>query len=310
MENQNLSRRRFIQHSTTLLGGAFLAPALLTDAAKKKNGLTCLQLYSVRDDMKSDAKGTLEKLAKLGFKNLEHAAYTGMHPGAYATRKIYGYSSKDFKKIMDDLGLTMPTSHVVFSMKHWDAAKNDMEDIWKYVMEDALNMGQTHIISPWFDSDHTKLDEVKKGIEVYNKVGMICTKAGLRFGFHNHHQEFTQMFDGNYLYDIMLDGLDLKYVFQQLDIGNLAVAKVDPMRWLKKYPKHFESMHVKDKDKTKDESTLLGDGCINLTEVLQFARKKTNIKHWVLEQESYGDKTAMECVKINLDRFNTTYKFA
>jgi sugar phosphate isomerase/epimerase len=308
MENQNVSRRRFMQQSATLLGGAFLAPSFLTEEAKKKNGLTCLQLYSVRDDMKNDAKGTLEKLSKMGFKNLEPAAY--IYPGVYFTRKIYGYSSKEFKKIVADLGMTLPTSHVVFGKKHWDESKNDMEDVWKFVMEDALIMGQTHIISPWFDCDHTKLDEVKKGIETYNKVGMICNKAGLRFGFHNHHQEFTQMFDGNYLYDIMLDGLDLKYVCQQFDIGNLAVAKVDPMRWLKKYPKHFESMHVKDKDKTKDESCLLGEGSINLNEVLAFARKKTNIKLWVLEQESYGAKTAMECVKINLDKFKADYKFS
>jgi sugar phosphate isomerase/epimerase len=307
MENPNLSRRRFIQQSASLLGGAFFAPSILTEAAKRKNGLTCLQLYSIRDDMKKDPKGSLEKLAAMGFKNLEPASY--IYPGVYFTRKIYSYSSKEFRKIIDDLGLTVPTSHVVFSMKHWDAAKNDMDDVWKYVMEDALTLGQTHIVSPWFDADHKNLDSVKKGIEIYNKVGMICNKAGLRFGFHNHHQEFIQMFDGNYLYDIMLDNLDLKYVFQQLDIGNLAVAKVDPMRWLKKYPKHFESMHVKDKDKTKDESTLLGEGVINLDEVLKFARKKTNIKHWVLEQESYGDKTAMECVKMNLDKFKTTYKF-
>jgi sugar phosphate isomerase/epimerase len=308
MEKNNVSRRHFMQQSATLLGGTLLMPSLLSEVEKRQNGLTCLQLYSVRDDMKNDPKGTLEKLAAMGYKNLEHAAY--IYPGVYFTRKIYGYSSKEFRKIIDDLGMKMPTSHVVFGKKHWDDAKNDMDDVWKFVLEDALIMGQTHIISPWFDCDHTKLDEVKAAIEKYNKVGMICSKAGLRFGFHNHHQEFTQMFDGNYLYDIMLDGFDLKYVCQQLDIGNLAVAKVDPMRWLKKYPKHFESMHVKDKDKGKDESTLLGDGSINLTEVLEFARKKTNIKHWVLEQESYGEKTALECVKFNLDKFKTGYKFS
>lgn len=309
MHNSTVSRRQFMQQGATLLGGALFAPSFfdLDFESKKRESHTCLQLYSVRDAMKADPKGTLEQLAKMGFKELEPASY--IYPGVYFTRKIYSYSSKEFRKIIDDLGFKIPSSHVVFSMKHWDAAKNDMEDVWKFVMEDALNLGQKYIISPWFDADHKNLDAVKKGLEVYNKVGEIVHKAGLRFGFHNHHQEFIQKFGDDYLYDIMLDNLDLKYVCQQFDIGNLAVAKVDPMRWLKKYPKHFELMHVKDKDKNKDESTWLGEGSINLTEVLAYARKKTNITHWVLEQESYGDKTALESVKINLDVFQNKFKF-
>jgi sugar phosphate isomerase/epimerase len=306
MNNQTISRRRFMQNGATLLGGTLLAPSLLE--LKKRESNTCLQLYSVRDIMKEDPKGTLEKLAAMGYRQVEPASY--IYPGVYFTRKIYGYSSKEFRKVADDLGFKIPTSHVVFSMKHWDATKNDMEDVWKFVLEDANILGQKYVISPWFDADHHNLDSVMKGLEIYNKVGEIVAKAGLRFGFHNHHQEFVQKFDGKYLYDIMLDNLNLKYVCQQLDIGNLAVAKVDPMIWLKKYPKHFELMHVKDKDKAKDESTFLGDGSINLDEVLKFARKKTNITHWVLEQESYGNKTALESVKMNLDLFKTRYKFS
>lgn len=266
-----------------------------------------LQLYSVRDDVKKDPKGTLEKLAAMGYKEIEHAAY--IYPEAYTERKIYGYSSKEFKKIMDDLGLKMPTSHVVFSMKHWDAARNDMKDVWKHVIEDALIMGQKYVISASFDADKTKLDDVRRGIDIYNKVGVITAKSGLRFGFHNHHQEFTQKFDGKHLYDIMLDELDLKYVCQQLDICNMSLADVDPMRWLQKYPKHFELMHVKDRDKNKPESTTLGDGALKMDEILQFARKNTRIKYWVLEQEAYGDKTPMQCVQIDLDRFKNRYKF-
>jgi sugar phosphate isomerase/epimerase len=307
MDNQTFSRRDFLRGSSALLGGAFLTPSLLDLAAPPRESHTCLQLYSVRDAMKKDPKGTLEQLAKIGFKEVEPASY--IYPGVFFTRKVYGYTSKEFRKIADDLGFKIPSSHVVFSMKHWDSAKNDMEDVWKFVIEDAQNLGQKYLISPSFDADHNNLDSVKRGLEIYNKVGEIVHKAGLRFGFHNHHQEFTHKFNGEYLYDIMLDNLDNKYVCQQLDIGNLAVAKVDPMRWLKKYPKHFELMHVKDKDKTKDESTWLGAGEINLKEVLKFARKKTNITHWVLEQESYGDKTALESVEMNLKAFRDVYKF-
>lgn len=301
----HISRRNFLAQSA-VIGGAALLPNLSFAAAKRAKHIG-LQLYSVREDMKKDAKGTLEKLAAMGYKELEHAAY--IYPEAYTERKIYGYSAREFKKIIDDLGMKMPTSHVVFSMKHWDAAQNDMKEVWKHVVEDALIMGQKYVISASFDADKTKLDDVRRGIDIYNKVGMITAQSGLRFGFHNHHQEFTQKFDDRYLYDIMLDELDLKYVCQQLDICNMSFAGVDPMRWLQGYPNHFELMHVKDRHREKTESTTLGDGALNMNEILDFARKNTRIKYWIIEQEAYGDRTPLECVNINLHRFRERYGF-
>lgn len=301
----HISRRDFLAQSA-VIGGAALLPNLSFASAKRAKHIG-LQLYSVREDMKKDAKGTLEKLAAMGYKELEHAAY--IYPEAYTERKIYGYSAREFKKIIDDLGMKMPTSHVVFSMKHWDSAQNDMKEVWKHVVEDALLMGQKYVISASFDADKTKLDDVRRGIDIYNKVGMITAQSGLRFGFHNHHQEFTQKFDDRYLYDIMLDELDLRYVCQQLDICNMSFAGVDPMRWLQHYPNHFELMHVKDRHRDKTESTTLGDGALNMNEILDFARKNTRIKYWIIEQEAYGDRTPLECVNINLHRFRERYGF-
>jgi sugar phosphate isomerase/epimerase len=312
MSKRTFSRRDFMQQGAVLLGGAIAAPSVLSAFATDFSGIKRakhigMQLYSVRDAVKKDPKGTLQQLAAMGYKELEPAAY--IYPEAYSKRLIYGNSPKEFRKMTDDLGMKTPSSHVVFSMKHWDSAKNDMVDTWKQVVEDALIMGQKYLISPSFDADKTNLDACKRGIEIYNKVGMLTAKAGLRFGFHNHHQEFTQKFNDEYLYDIMLKGFDLKYVCQQLDIGNMTAAKVDPMRWLKMFPKHFELMHVKDSEGTKFESTTLGDGILKLDEILSFAKANTKIKYWVLEQESYGDKTPFECMKIDLDRFKGQYKF-
>ncbi len=299
------TRRNFIKKSSVLLAGA----AALTQFSPQKSKFHVpLQLYSVREDMKKDPAGTLKKLAAMGYKQAEPAAY--LEQSIYQTRKMYGYTSKELRKMMDGLGMTVPSSHVVFRVNDWKTDSRDVSDEWKGVMEDANTLGQEYIISPSFAFDKTKLDECRRGFEIYNKVGEICAKSGLRFGFHNHHQEFEQKFDGEYLYDIMLKELDLKYVCQQLDICNMSVADVDPMRWLKMYPKHFELMHVKDFDKATKESTLLGDGALKMKEILDFARKNTPIKYWVIEQESYGSKTPLECVKLNLERLKKDYSFA
>src|SRR5262245_1388997 len=102
------SRRAFIQKGAASLATLSLMNSIFADAkAKKGKELTGVQLYSIRDDMKADPLGTLKKLAAIGYKNVEHANYQD--------RKFYGWSATEFKKILDDLGMKMPSGHTVLS---------------------------------------------------------------------------------------------------------------------------------------------------------------------------------------------------
>ena len=94
--------------------------------------------------MKVDPLGTLKLLAEMGYKNVEHANYVD--------RKFYGYTAKEFKKILKDLGMKMPSGHTVFGKDHWDGGKKDFTDKWKFTVEDAATMGQQFVISPWLDA--------------------------------------------------------------------------------------------------------------------------------------------------------------
>jgi sugar phosphate isomerase/epimerase len=288
-----LDRRSFLTSSLALAGLSALA-------APPKKSRVPLQLYSVRDDMKSNPLDTLKAVAQMGYKDVEPAAY--LSDDIYVTRKIYGQSASELRKIIDGLGMKVPTSHVVLQKTHYNENTKDVSDQWKWVIEDAKTLGQDYIITPWFPWDKTNLDDTRKGLEVFNRVGEVCKKAGLRFGFHNHYQEFEQKFNGEYLYDIMLKELDLNYVCQQLDICNLIEAKVDPMTWLKKFPKHFEQLHVKDRNMAKGESTTLGDGGLDIKGILSYAKAHSPIKYWVIEQESYDGKQPLDCVKTDLER--------
>lgn len=254
-----------------------------------------VQLFSVREDMKKDPLDTLAKVAAMGYREVE--------PANYVDRKIYGYSAAEFKKILDDLGLSMPTSHTGFKKTHWDITKNDITDSYKNTIEDAVVTGQKIMIVPSFDWDKKNIDDVKKGIEAFNRLGEIASKSGLRIGFHNHHQEFEEKYGDECLYDFMLREWDSNYVCQQLDIENMSVAGVDPMVFLRKYPKHYESIHVKDFDPKTKLSTHLGEGSLKMDEILSFARRNTPIQYWVIEQEDYGTKTPLEAIDFDLHRF-------
>ncbi|RYE08894.1 MAG: twin-arginine translocation signal domain-containing protein, partial [Sphingobacteriales bacterium] len=99
------SRRTFLKN-TALLAAVAAAPNSLLAQTKKLQRIV-LQLYSVRDDMHKDAKGTLKKIADLGYTQVEHANYND--------RKFYGFTVKEFKKILDDLNLKMPSGHTVMT---------------------------------------------------------------------------------------------------------------------------------------------------------------------------------------------------
>jgi sugar phosphate isomerase/epimerase len=218
-------------------------------------------------------------------------------------RKFYGYSPTDFKKILEDQGLKMPSGHTKFGKEHWDEAKNDFTDVWKYTVEDAATAGQRYVISPWLDESLRKnTDELKRFLELFNKNGELCQKSGMKFGYHNHNFEFDTMIDGKRLYDVILASTDPKLVAQQMDMGNMYGAGGRPLELLKQYPGRFELLHVKDEIKSSKgdmngyESTKLGTGVIQVKEVLDLARK-SGTAYYIIEQESYQGNSPIDAVK-------------
>jgi sugar phosphate isomerase/epimerase len=243
---------------------------------------------------------TLQALAKMGYKNVEHAGYKD--------RKFYGYTTTEFKKILGDLGLRMPSGHTVMRKEHWDAASNTFTKEWNETVEDAAALGQEFVISPWMDESlRTNADELKRFMEVFNRSGELCRKHGMRFGYHNHDFEFNNRLDGKLMYDVILEQTDPDLVIQQLDIGNMYGVGGRAMEIIERHPGRFASLHVKDEIKSKSgemggeyESTILGKGVIGVKEVLALAKKSGGTKHYIIEQESYQGKTPMACVKEDL----------
>jgi sugar phosphate isomerase/epimerase len=292
------SRRRFIKQSAlTLAGVALLSKNAFSFASKE---LTGIQLYSIRDDMKKDPLGTLKQLSAMGYRYVEHANYNG--------RKFYGYTPTEFKKVLSDLNIQMPSGHTVLKKEHWDDSKKDFTDEWKYTVEDAAIVGQELVISPWLDQSLRKdVDGLKRFMDVFNKSGELCKKSGMKFGYHNHDFEFSEKLGDQTVYDIILGNTDPSTVVQQLDIGNLYNGGAKALDVVNKYPGRFISMHVKDEIASssgheKFESTILGKGIVPVKEVIDIGRKSAGTKHFIIEQESYQGKTPLECAKADLEQ--------
>ena len=295
----NTTRRSFLKSSTLAVAGtSLLSKISFASSNFADSEIVGIQLYSIRDDMSKDPLGTLKQLAEMGYKYVEHANYRD--------RKFYGYAPKEFKKILDDLGLKMPSGHTVLGTQHWDETKKEFTDLWKNTVEDAAIMGQKYVISPWLDNKYRKdRDGLLKFMEVFNKSGELCKRWGMKFGYHNHDFEFSEKLGGEVLYDIMLKNTEPDLVIQQLDTGNLYNGGAKAQDIVNKYPGRFLSLHVKDEiaatsGNEKYESTILGKGIVNLKEVIDYVRKTTKGVHYIIEQESYQGKTPLECAKEDL----------
>jgi sugar phosphate isomerase/epimerase len=295
------TRRTFLKTGAMAIAGA----ALLREDAfslppKKSKRIVGLQLYSIREDMGKDPMGSLKQVAAQGWKYVEHANYRD--------RKFHGWTATEFKKILDDLGLNMVSGHTAFGRQHWDEAKKDFSDSWKWTVEDAAILGQQYVTSPSMDNSmRTKYDDFMHYMDIFNKCGDLCKKSGMKFAYHNHDFEFSEKLNEKKLFDIMMTTLDPKQVVIQLDMGNLYNGGAVAMDVVKQYPKRFENVHVKDEIKvTRNgkemyESTILGDGIVNVQNVLEALTKTGGTRVYIVEHEAYQGKAPLDCVKADLD---------
>ena len=72
----------------------------VADEAKKD---IYIQLYSVRDDIKSDYAGTIAAVAEMG--------YTGVEAAGYNEGQFYGMTPAAFKQSIEDAGMEVLSSH-------------------------------------------------------------------------------------------------------------------------------------------------------------------------------------------------------
>jgi len=175
------TRRNFLINTGALAVGSVVLPSFLSPTKKVKN--TGVQLYTFRKEMLADAKGTLQKIAALGIKQIESA---GSEKGNY-----YGLSPKEMKTICSDLGMTLRSGHV------------HIDDKWKQTMDEAAESGQEYIICSTMPTEGQTVANYKKVAESFNKAGEDCKKMKLKFGYHNHAYEFESE-NGEVLYDVLL----------------------------------------------------------------------------------------------------------
>jgi sugar phosphate isomerase/epimerase len=280
-------RRDFIK-----LGGNFATAFALTPLisklmpGEKETGSAKLdkfgiQLWTIKNTLAKDPREMLKQLSEDGYKQIE--SFEG------GKGIFWGMSNTDFKKYMDDLGMTIISSHC-----------NTSKDFEKKA-DEAVAIGMKYLLNPFVPPQKTA-DDYKKIAEQFNANGEICKKAGIRFGYHNHDHDFNVV-DNQTAMDIYLQNTDASMVDYEMDIYWVVTAGQDPEAWLKKYKNRFRLCHIKDRIKNtteKDASCILGEGSIDYAKIIKTA-KDNGMQYYIVEQERYDNTTEMDCAKADAE---------
>ncbi|UKT62565.1 sugar phosphate isomerase/epimerase family protein [Pedobacter mucosus] len=277
-----LTRRNFILSGSVAAAAALLIPSFACTAAEKVVGL---QLYSLRDDLPKDVKGTIEKVANAGFKEVETYGFS-------IKDQFWGLTPTQFKKLLDANGLKAVSGH--YSLGSYLTDGNTAE--LKAAIDAAKVLGSEYVTIPWLDESIRKnADDYKKIALKMNEAGRMCTDSGLRLAYHNHNFEFEKQGDTTG-YEILLKETDKKLVDFELDLYWVVRSGNDPSKLFKENPGRFTMWHVKDMDKTDPAlNAEVGTGSINFKAIFAEA-KLSGMKHFFVEHETNYKPNPIESV--------------
>ncbi|CAK7036587.1 MAG: sugar phosphate isomerase/epimerase [Petrimonas sp.] len=286
-----------------LLGSLFLLSGC--DQGQKKEATEAnvkkdiyLQLYSVRDDIKANYQATIDTVANTGF--------TGVEAAGYNDGQFYGMAPADFKKSIEDAGLEVLSSHAGRPLAD-NTKDTNWDEVWKWwdtAIQAHKDAGMKYLVVAWIPTPKTLVD-LKAYCDYFNQVGEKCNAAGIRFGYHNHNFEFTEI-EGEVMYDYMLKNTDPAKVFFQMDVYWVVRGGQSPVEYFNAYPGRFEILHIKD-NKELGQSGMVGFDAIfkNID--------KSGAKYLVVEVEKYTG-TPFEGIKesynylANADYVKASYK--
>jgi sugar phosphate isomerase/epimerase len=293
------SRREFVKTSAMFGAGILLAPSLFAcNSSKEYIGL---QLYTVRDHIQQNAAATLAKVAEIGYTSVE---------GTYGDGKFNTLAPSEFKKLLKQNGLIMPSCHYRLGEEkvNGQTPVGTILSGWEKAVDDAAALDQKYMVCAYLsESERGSLDHYKKLADIFNKAGEACKKAGIQFCYHNHDFEFVQQ-DGKYPYNVLLENSDKELVKMEMDLYWVTKAKQDPIALFDAHPGRFPLFHMKDMDKTPEQNfTEVGNGVIDFRKILDHASTAGMKYYFVEEDKCPGDpydsiKMSYAYIKKNLVR--------
>ncbi|MCJ8153861.1 sugar phosphate isomerase/epimerase [Chryseobacterium sp. SSA4.19] len=278
-----MQRRDFIQLSS--LGFLGLYSCGISNFKNHKTTLG-IQLYTVRDAIAENPEKTLERLAHLGFTELEIYGYNG---------SFFGKTKHEFQTILKNTGLKVISSHHTTGILH--AEKGTLLEDWKQSVADMHEIGVKYMVCSYLFPEERTLENYRKLPDLLNRSGETTKHAGIQLAYHNHDFEFEKFDDHQNIYDYILENSSPDLVKMELDLYWISKAGFDPLVYFEKYPKRFPLWHVKDMKVGSKDFAEIGKGTIDFKRIFE-AGETAGLDYWFLEQDS-SDKDMFESILIS-----------
>jgi sugar phosphate isomerase/epimerase len=269
-----LSRRSFLALSAML-------PWALKARAAASSIPVALELYSVREALKTDLEGTVRAVAQMGFQCVEFYApyFDWTEP-----------QTKQMRKLLDDLGIRCYSTHndeKFFSAENINRAR-DMN----------LMLGAKYMVLAY--TEPKSGPDGWRGIaDELNGAAEKIEPSGLKVGYHNHQAEWKAV-EGVRPMEVLAKNTKPS-VMLQLDVGTCVDAGADPVAWIRANPGRIHSLHLKDwsPDPAVGYKALFGEGSADWKNIFAAAESVGGVEYYLLEQEGsrFGElETAKRCL--------------
>ena len=298
-----ISRRTFVRTAALAAGGVWLGRGSRTLSADPLGLPPGVQLWSVREQLKTNPAGTLRQLAAIGYREVE----------LFDTPT----SPRDFRKMVEDAGLKCVSGH--FELK-------DMKDPVTIAAARELGLSYMILVFPALPSladksvdanfeqfvplyEMISLSDYKWNAEQLNRCGENLKRHGIRAGYHNHAIDFKNL-GGALGFDTLIQNTDPNLVCFEMDCGHVIHTGHDPIAYLNKYPTRIELLHIKDlvpgyhvsttlDTEDKDTNAEIGSGSIDWKMLFATAGRYGHVKHYFVEHEGKMAHPPLEALRIS-----------
>jgi sugar phosphate isomerase/epimerase len=277
-------RREFLKQAGLLAAGGLVVPQWLASCKRVKGHegkYMGIQLYSLREMVsRKGIEAAMKLVAQTGFKHVETANYEDGH--------IYGFEPAEFRKRVNDLGMKCTSAHVGKLLE--EDKEEELMSWWGKAIDAHAEVGVEHLIFPWMPvNEQTTGDDLKKYCDYFNEIGLLASKAGIAFGYHNHAFEFG-MVEGSRIFDLLMEHVDSQVVNFELDVYWCQEGGESPVKFLTEHADQINAVHI------KDVKEIGGSGKMDFKAI--FDQMKVNeIKNWYVEVEEFTDDNAVKGIK-------------
>jgi sugar phosphate isomerase/epimerase len=232
-----------------------------------------IELYSVRNELKTDLGGTLKIVRDWGFEDVELAGFPPM-------------AAAEAARALQTAGLRAVSTFVDYER---------FRDDFPGAVRDAHTLGVEYVICGWIPHEKTLTRaDVDRAIANFNAWGAAASREKLRFGYHIHGFEFLPSDTGTLL-DTLVGGTDPRYVDYEMDVFWIVRGGGNPVALLERYGERIRLVHLKDIERgtptavttgqAPDEASVtLGTGMVDWPSVMK-AAAKARVKWYFIEDE-------------------------